>query len=160
MPTSNDFPARGKILRIEGDSLIFAPDATTYELKLQTAKPYTGPLNTLIEAFVKLRARKLWTVASGGNFVTPIHGPTRIVQGRIKYLDNNIMVVQAGLPVIIELPASDNQYDLNRGPLAVGRLVNATILPGAAIEVQEATGNTGGELPLPQGGAMPAFATS
>lgn len=159
MPSPNDFPARGKIRRTDAAAVIFAPSNTTYELKLLTASPYTGPIDTLIDAFVRLRARKLWTVASGGNFVTPIQGPTRIVQGRIKYLDSSVMVLQAGLPVIVQLPPSDNQYDLNNGALAVGQLVNATILPGAAIEVIDNTGNTGGPIPPKDGGAMPAFAT-
>jgi hypothetical protein len=159
MPTSTDFPARGKILRVAGNAVIFAPSNTTYELKLLTAVPYTGSIGTLVDVRVQLRARKLWTVASGGNFVTPIQGPTRIVQGRIKYLDSAVMVVQAGLPVMVQLPASDNQYDLNNGALAVGQLVNATILPGAAIEVIDNTGNTGGPIPSKDGGAMPAFAT-
>jgi hypothetical protein len=77
----------------------------------------------------------MWTVASGGNFVTPIHGPTRIVQGWIKYLDNQLMVVQAGVPVVVQLPTDDSAYDLNNGALTVGSLVNATLMPGATFQL-------------------------
>ncbi len=139
MPSSTDFPARGKVIRVEDSSVIFSPSGTNYEIKLATTSRYDGPVNTLIEAWVKASSRKLWTVPSGGNFVSPIFGPTRIVQGRIKYLDQTTMVVQAGLPVIIALPAADSAYDLSSGALSVGILVNSTILPGASFEIAVAT---------------------
>lgn len=135
MPSSTDFPSRGKVIRAQDSFVVFAPSNTNYEIKLVTARPYDGPMNTLIDAYVKAAARKLWTVPSGGNFVTPIFGPTRIVQGRIKFLDQTTIVVQAGLPVIVALPAADSAYDLSSGALAVGVLVNATILPGASFQL-------------------------
>lgn len=137
MPTTSDFPARGKVLRIQDGCVIFAPANSTYELKL-AASGYTGPLNEIIEGQIHAVARKVWTVASGGNFVTPIQGPTRIIQGRIKYLDDQTMVVQAGVPVIIQLPVSPDAVDLNNGDLSVGSLVNATLLPGAKFELVSA----------------------
>jgi len=134
MSSINDFPARGKVIRVEGDAVIFAPSNTTYQLKL-AAPGFNGPVNALLEGFIRAKARKMWTVASGGNFVTPIHGSTRIVQGRIKYLDNQLMVVQAGAPVVVQLPTDDSAYDLNNGALTVGSLVNATLMPGATFQL-------------------------
>jgi hypothetical protein len=139
MPSSTDFPARGKVIRVADDHVIFSPANTNYEIKLATVSKYTGPVNTVIEALVQATCRKLWTVPSGGNFVTPIFGPTRIVQGRIKFLDQTSMVVQAGLPVIVKLPALDSAYDLNTGALSVGTLVNATIMPGASFTLATST---------------------
>jgi hypothetical protein len=138
MPSSTDFPARGKVIRVDDGSVIFAPSNTTYELKLLTAGRYDGPVNHLMDVYIRGNARKVWTVASGGNFITPIQGPTRILQGRIKYIDGKTMVVQAGAPVIVELPTADTALDLNNGPLAVGQLVNATILPGASFQLATA----------------------
>ncbi len=135
MGSINDFPARGKVIRVEEGAVIFAPSNTTYQLKLAMAD--YGPVNSLVDGFIKGQARKMWTVASGGNFVTPIHGPTRIVQGRIKYLDNQVMVVQAGVPVVVQLPTDDSAYDLNNGQLTVGSLVNATIMPGATFQLAD-----------------------
>jgi hypothetical protein len=145
MPSSTDFPARGKVIRVEDSFVIFSPANTNYEIKLATSAPYTGPMNTLVEALVHATCRKLWTVPSGGNFVTPIFGPTRILQGRIKFLDQTSMVVQAGFPVIVKLPGSDSAYDLNTGAMSVGTLVNATIMPGASFTLATAvaTATTG-----------------
>jgi hypothetical protein len=123
---------------VDDNAVIFAPSNTTYELKLVTASKYDGPVGSLIDAIIRGNARKCWTVASGGNFITPIHGPPRIVQGRIKYLDDKTMVVQAGAPVVVTLPGADDALDLNNGQLAVGSLVNCTILPGASFQLANA----------------------
>jgi hypothetical protein len=56
----------------------------------------------------------------------------------VKYLDDQTMVVQAGAPVIVDLPSADSAYDLNNGPVAVGALVNCTILPGASFSLATA----------------------
>jgi hypothetical protein len=138
MPSSLDFPARGKVIAVEDGAVIFAPSNTTYQLKLLTKTAYDGPVNALVDAYIRVSARKLWTMATGGNFITPIHGPTRIIQGRVKYLDQTQLVVQAGAPIIVELPKADSAYDLNNGAIAVGSMVNATVLPGASFALAKA----------------------
>jgi len=135
MPSITDFPASGKIIRVEDSFVVFVPSTTNYEIKLDTAAKYDGPVDTLIDGIIHATARKLWTIPSGGNFVAPIFGPPRIVQGRIKFLDQSSMVVQAGVPIVVKLPSADSAYDLNTGALAVGTLVNATIMPGAKFEL-------------------------
>ena len=135
MPSSSDFPAQGKVIRVEAGFVIFVPSNTSYELKLNTSGRYDGPVDTVIDVTVSATARKLWTISSGGNFVAPIQGPPRIVQGRIKYLDEKVMVVQAGLPVLVELPSQDTACDLNAGALTVGKLVNVALMPGASLQL-------------------------
>ncbi len=138
MPSNTDFPASGKIIRVDDSFVVFTPANTNYEIKLMTAAKYDGPVDTLIEGLILATARKLWTVASGGNFVAPIFGPPRIVQGRIRFLDQTSMVVQAGVPIVVKLPAADSAYDLNSGAMSIGTLVNATIMPGAGFELVSA----------------------
>jgi len=130
MPEATDFPAIGKVLSKDDTSVVFNPQNTNYELKLETAN-YDGPIGQRIEAFIILTARKVYTVPSGGNFIAPIFGPPRIVQGRVKYLDEKEMVVQAGTSVIVQLPVNENAYDLASGDLMVASLVNVVALPGA-----------------------------
>lgn len=134
MATASDFPAVGRVMGVSDDAVVFLPLNTNYELKLQTSEKYPGPVGERIEARIRVRARKLLTVTSGGNFIAPIFGPPRIIQGRIKYLDEREMVIQAGAPILVELPMSDQAYDMERGPLAIGQLVNVTALPDAKIE--------------------------
>ncbi len=129
--SSTDFPARGSVISADGGAVVINPTGTSYEIKLTTtAAPAAGRVDGLIRA----TGRKLLTVPSGGNFVVPIKGTPRIVQGRVKYLDQTTMVVHCGLPVIVALPTSDSAFDLSSGGLAVGQLVNVTLLPGASFE--------------------------
>ena len=137
MPSVTDFPARGEVLSIDTDSIVFAPAGTNYQLRLE-GTGYSGPLSSATEIFIRLQARKLWTVPSGGGFVQPLFGPPRIVQGRIKYLSDKEMVIRAGTHFIVSLPANADAYDLPRGELAVGSMVNVTALPGAVFEVPAA----------------------
>jgi len=133
-----DFPARGRVTEAKPDGVIFAPSNTTYLLQLQTATRYDGPLNELIGAFVRAKARKIYTVPSGGGFVAPIFGPPRIIQGRTLYVDDGNIVIRAGLPIIVEIPTDDDAIDLSVGPIAVGALVNAVVFPGASFELSPA----------------------
>ena len=137
MPTSSpsDFPARGNLVRSTAGAVVFNPVSTNYELKLAAAAGYAGPTAGRVDALVRATARKLWTIGSGGNFVAPIMGPPRIVQGRIRYIDQTAMVVSCGLMVIVTLPTADSACDLTHGPLAVGQLVNVALLPGASFEL-------------------------
>jgi hypothetical protein len=90
-----------------------------------------APSPSTISCYIRCTGRKIWTMPSGGNFITPIFGPPRIVQGRVRYLDETQAVVQAGAPVIVSLPADANAYDLVNGPIIPTTIINATTLPGA-----------------------------
>lgn len=138
MPTEMDFPARGRVTAVNDNGVTFVPEGTNYELHLKTLAPFTGLMNKPVNGYVRAQARKIWTVSSGGNFITPIFGPPRIVQGRIRHLADGTMVLHAAAPVILELPTGANSIDLPTGALAVGSLANATLLPGATFELAAA----------------------
>ena len=133
MPSPSDFPTTGKVTAVKDDIVLFVPRGTTYEmhLKLIGAAPAIG---TPVDALIRVNARKVWTVPSGGNFLVPIMGPTKIVQGQVRYCDDKQLVVKAGANVIVNLPTADSAVDLPNGPIAVGQMVNVTALPGASVE--------------------------
>lgn len=135
MASAADFPAKGKVIEVRDGVVVFQPTGTTYELHLETAAPYTGPSNQQIEAYIKVKARKVYTVPSGGNFITPIQGQTRIIQGRVRYVDNTTLVVHAAVPVIVELPVDDRQIELSEGQITAGKMANVVVFPGATIEL-------------------------
>lgn len=134
MATETDFPARGKVIRVDGNKVVFAPAGTTYELLLVTATPFDGPVNTLIEGRIRIDARKLYTVASGGNFVDPIFGQPRIVQGRVKQVSDKSMVLHAGCDIVVNFPKEEHAIDLHTGGVRVNGLANVTVLPGSTFE--------------------------
>jgi hypothetical protein len=139
MPSPLDFPARGKILRVEGDVVVFNPAATTYELRLTNrGGEVPAASNTTISCYLRATARKIWTMASGGNFVTPIFGPPKVIQGRVRYLEEGLAVVHAGCPFLLTLPAEGRDYDLINGPVVPTVMINATLLSGATFELANA----------------------
>ena len=125
--------ARGKLIAAKDGVVHFAPSGTNYELHL-AAPTYAAPVGQLVTGVVHATARKVWTVPSGGNFISPIFGPPRTIQGRVRALDERSIVVQASLPIVVELPDSDAAIDLVNGPISVGVMVNVMALPGARFE--------------------------
>jgi len=136
MPSPLDFPARGKILRVQDNLVVFNPAGTTYELHLvNKGGDLPAPSNSTIHCHIRAVARKIWTISTGGNFITPIIGTPRIAQGRVRYLDEATAVIQAGAPIIIALPADAAAFDLINGPVTPNSMINATLLPGATFEL-------------------------
>ena len=144
MASVSDFPARGRVREVMANGLIvFLPLNTNYQLYLTpNGGNYSGPLDERIEGLIHVVAKKIWTVPSGGNFIAPIFGPPKTIQGRIRYLDKQVMVVQAGCPIVVELPSDETVYDLVTGPLAVGAIANVLALPGASFELVAAAAMT------------------
>ena len=118
MTTAIEMTSRGKITAVRDGLVIFSPGGTNYEMHL-VCPGYKGPMNTPVTGVVRVKARKLYTVPSGGLFVTPIFGSPRIIQGRIRALDEKSMVLHAGGSIVVEFPEDDAAFDLVNGPFAV-----------------------------------------
>ena len=126
--------AAGKVTSVGEGKVVFAPADTNYKLHLVCPR-YGGPINKPVRGVVRVQARKVWTVPSGGNWIQPLFGPPRIVQGRVRALAETHLVVQAGTCIRVDLPDDDIVYDLPNGPVSVGVMVNVTALPGATFEL-------------------------
>jgi hypothetical protein len=134
MATATELLARGKVTQVTDGKIVFQPQNTNYEMHLQPSRPYSGPVGQLVSARIRVKARKIYTVPSGGGFVSPIFGPPRTIQGRALKLEGGSVIVRAGTVIEVELPTADDSMDLAEGPIDVGALVNAVALPGATIE--------------------------
>jgi len=137
MSSATQIHSPGKVIAVhdDGKTVIFAPRGTSYELHLKAVTPYAGPLNAPVEAVIRLSGRKVYTVPSGGNFVTPIMGPPRIVQGRVRSANDQELVIRAGANFVVALPAADSAIDLGNGAIALNTMVNVVALPGATFEL-------------------------
>ena len=139
MPSPTDFPARGKIIEVRGAIAVFQPAGTNYQIHVELSGDAKPEVSTHpIECIIRVNARKVYTVPSGGNFIQPIFGPPRIIQGRVKFADNNTIVVQAGVPIVCTLPAADSAIDLSEGQIRVGHMANVVALPGATMQLLSA----------------------
>jgi hypothetical protein len=134
MASESEFPARGKIVSIDGSIATFAPAGTNYQLHLDVRDRNANlPADTPVDILIQVDARKVYTVPSGGNFVTPLFGPPRIIQGRVRSATDKTLVVHAGTNFVVNLPQANDAMDLNNGPITVGSMVNVVALPGARI---------------------------
>jgi hypothetical protein len=139
MPSTHDFPARGKIIEVKDRTVVFAPSGTNYLIHAEFHGDSKPQISTHpIECFIRVDARKLYTVPSGGNFIQPIVGPPKIIQGRVKYADDRTIVVQGGCPIICDLPVAETAIDLGEGKIRVGHMANVVALPGARLELAAA----------------------
>jgi hypothetical protein len=133
-PTTTAITARGKVTAVRDGLVKFVPYNTAYELHL-VAPGYAGPMNTPVDGVIRATARKAYTVPSGGNFISPIYGPPRTIQGRVRAVEGNTVVIQAGAPIHVELPAEASAVELAQGPISAGVIVNVVALPGASFEL-------------------------
>ena len=144
---AREHAGRGKVTEARGDLVVFKPRGTSYEMHLAAGgltsgnspragagDPYEGPVGKPVDGVVHVRARKVYTVPSGGNFVVPIMGEPRIVQGRIVALGEGgrQVIVHAGARVLVELPRTSDAIDLHSGQFEVGGMINVVCHPGAA----------------------------
>ncbi len=136
MPQLADFLARGQLLSSDGTTARLAVNGFNYELELACTS--TAPTGSLVSGIIRAKARKVLTIPTGGNFVQPIFGSPKVIQGRIRYFEGNTLIVQAGALFHVELPPADDAIDLGDGPLAVGKTINATIFPGATLTLVNA----------------------
>ncbi|MEM8873460.1 MAG: hypothetical protein AAGD32_04295 [Planctomycetota bacterium] len=127
---ARDHGTKGKVLSVDGDTLVFAPSGTTYKFHLDAAG-FDGATAKLLKGAVQVKARKMYSVPSGGNFIAPIVGEPRTVQGRVIAGDDRTLVLHAGCTVIVELPRTADAIDLNSGQIETGMIVNVVCVPGA-----------------------------
>lgn len=133
MTTATEIASSGKVSEVREGLVTFRPTGTNYELHLVCPR-YSGPVNTPMTGVIRAKARKIYTVLSGGLFITPIFGQPRIIQGRIRALDEKSMVLHAGGNIVVEFPQDDSAFDLVNGPLSVGTMANVVVFPGATFE--------------------------
>jgi hypothetical protein len=131
---SNGFLARGKVVEAKDSLVVFQPFDTNYQLYLQAVRPYTGPIGQPIDARLRAKARKVYTVPSGGGFISPIFGSPRTLQGRALHVEERQIVIRAGVPIAVDLPQPDDAIDLDNGPIEVGAIINVAALPGMTFE--------------------------
>lgn len=128
--TMQEIAARGTVLESAGGKIIFTPINTSYRLEL-IADGAIAPDTRTVRLLITTKARKIWTVSSGGSFIMPLFGPPRLAQGWVLAADPHLLVVQTSFAINVELPAEDEAFDLASGPIGVGALVNVTLWPGA-----------------------------
>ncbi len=135
MTSSDVLATNGKVLRHEAGRLVYHPIDTNYEFHLEAAGDVSLLIGKKVRGIIRVKARKIYGVPSGGNFVQPVLGTPRIIQGRVLNLDDKTLTMKAGGAIFtIELPTGLDTIDLHHGAIGVNSLVNVVALPGASFE--------------------------
>ena len=124
--------AQGVVKSADDKNLILQIPGTSYELHLALAGASTLKVGETVRGVIRARARKVWTMAAGGNFIQPLFGQPRVVQGRVMAILGTTLTVQAGTTFEMELPADQSALDLKNGQLVPGAMVNITLFPDAS----------------------------
>lgn len=135
MASETQYPAQGRIIQVMDDAVVFAVAGSTYQLHLKTASRYDGPVDEPIQAVIRAKARKIWTTQAGGNFLKPVVGHLRWLQGRVLAVHEHEITIYAATPIIITLPDDTMAINLSHGPIEPGGRVNLFCFPGATFEL-------------------------
>lgn len=130
-PPSTPAEARGVLIESTPAKVVVGFPGSDYQLHLTPERPVTTAVGKRVLGIIKAQARRVDQVRTGGQFVEPVMGRPRIIQGRVIEVSPSpngpgTITVQAPMPVILKLG------DLQRAEqFKVGDLVNTHALPGA-----------------------------
>ncbi len=128
--------ARGVLVSASASRVVVGFAGTDYQLHLDPERAPSAQPGKRVIGIIKGQARRIDVVRTGGQFVEPVMGRPRIVQGRVVEVNPGTgntpgtsagtITVQAPMPIILKLG------DLQRADqFKVGDLVNTHVLPGA-----------------------------
>ena len=128
--TSQTMPeiAEFKLVSLDAGFGIFAVPGTGYRLTLQVPEGFDAPIGRRIRGRVRGRALRMHRTGAGGNFIEPLDGRPRIVQGTVLAIDLAADEVLMDLVVPIRLEMFEGQ---SASEFATGEMVNFYMHPGA-----------------------------
>jgi len=109
---------------------------TSYQLHLVPAAPVTSPIGKRTIGIIRVDARRVDVVKSGGRYVEPVAGRPRRVQGAVIARDAsaNTITVSAGVPIVLKLTDTRQRAE----QFADGDFVSCDVLDGATYTPQDA----------------------
>ncbi len=124
--------ARGVLASASADKVIVSFPGTDYQLHLAPERPATTPVGKRILGIIKGQARRIDVVKAGGQFVEPVNGRPRIVQGRVVEVHAapggpGTITVEAPMPMVLKVGELQRAEQFKPGDM-----VNTHVLPGAS----------------------------
>jgi hypothetical protein len=131
-PTTRIDPllARGVLARAGAELITIEFPNTNYRLDLRPLGPVHAAEGKRIIGVIRLDARRIDTVDTGGRYVEPVYGPIRRVQGTVIAVEGDAVVVNAGMPIHCR-PTDPRQKASDFAP---GAFVSFDAMPGATFE--------------------------
>lgn len=108
----------------------FSVPNTSYELHLRSSGAITAQPGKKLIGIVRAQARRIDITTTGGQFIEPVMGRPRRVQGTVIAVVNGAVVVDAGIP--IHCSPTDARQTADQ--FSQGQFVGFDVLDGATIE--------------------------
>ncbi len=127
--------ARGKVHATFDGGFDLAIPGTEYRLRLLTSAPMAKQAGEKVAGVIRVKARRIDVVKSGGLFVEPVLARPRRIQGRIVALDKNAdtLTIDVGAgPLVVSTDGRQHATDFEVGTLVACDVeAGATFTPGA-----------------------------
>lgn len=107
--------------------VVFLVPNTRYELHLRPTSEINAPQGRRLLGVIRAAARRIDAVGTGGQYVEPVVGRPRRVQGTVVRTEGGALVVDAGVPVHLSLTDARQRPD----QFEVGQMVSCDVLDGA-----------------------------
>lgn len=138
MPSASTATAnlvRATLVESRNGLVVLAVPGTDYRLHLVPTRPIPAALvGKRVEGRIDAAARKINVTEKGGNFIDPVYGRPRNIQGRVveRGLDNQTLVVHAAVPLFVRVRHPQSPADF-----AAGQIVNFAVEPGATFTLAD-----------------------
>ncbi len=137
-PTNKISPtlARGILAEVVGPTatkqgyLKISIPNTSYEMHLYPVNPPRAQVGKRIIGEVRARARRIDVVQTGGQYIEPVYGRPRRVQGTVIAVTSDAIVIDAGVPIHMT-PTDARQKPSD---FQVDQFVACDVMEGATFE--------------------------
>ncbi len=108
----------------------FAVPDSSYELHLRSMGTITSQTGKRLIGIIRLSARRIDITGSGGQFIEPVAGRPRRIQGRVIAIVDGALVIDVGVPVYCTLTDPRQRAE----QFEIGSFVGADVMDGASME--------------------------
>lgn len=124
--------ARLRVLEVGEQRLVTGIPGSNYELHLIPYASVTTPVGQRTKGMIRLSVWKVDFVSAGGEYIEPVMGRPRRVQGKALGVgpgDNSIIIEVVGTPFVAELPERWQATEITPGTR-----IGVEVYPGATFE--------------------------
>ncbi|MFM7260019.1 MAG: hypothetical protein ACKO3W_05385, partial [bacterium] len=114
---ANTAACRVRLEEATSSDIVVSIPGTEYVLALRAGGPTSAAPGKRLSGTLSGRAQKFHRATAGGEFIEPVEGHPRIVQGRIREVDptGNRVLLQAVIPMWVTLETGQSARDFAAG---------------------------------------------
>lgn len=126
--------ARGVLAEAGAGTIVFAVPGTDYQMHLGVSGPLGTHVGKRLVGTIRVQARRVDVVKTGGRYIEPVMGRPRRIQGDVIAVNPgaNEITVEAAVPIVAKLDALQRAEAFRVGDfVAFDATPGAVFVPGA-----------------------------